>query len=92
VIKRPDGMNAFEFAVLSGLRAAQLSRGCTPRVLRSAKLTVTAQHEIAERKVVRCPSLGESGPEPIEQHESPAPACSTSATVGPLEQLESVID
>lgn len=46
-------MNAFEFSVLSGLRAAQLNRGCTPRVERSGKLAVTAQHEIAQRKVVR---------------------------------------
>jgi DNA-directed RNA polymerase subunit K/omega len=53
VVKRPTGMSAFEFAVLSGLRAAQLNRGCTPRVPRSEKLAVTAQHEIAERKVVR---------------------------------------
>ena len=54
MIKRPDGMSAFEFAVLSGLRAAQLQRGCTPRVAPSEKVTVTAQHELAERKIVRC--------------------------------------
>jgi DNA-directed RNA polymerase subunit K/omega len=54
MVKRPDGMNAFEFAVLSGLRAAQLQRGCTPRVPPSEKVTVTAQHELAERKIVRC--------------------------------------
>jgi hypothetical protein len=53
MVKRPDGMNAFEFSVLSGLRAAQLTRGCTPRVLPSCKTAVTAQHEIAERKVMR---------------------------------------
>jgi DNA-directed RNA polymerase subunit K/omega len=54
MIKRPDGMNAFEFAVLSGLRAAQLQRGCTPRVPPSEKVAVTAQHELAERKILRC--------------------------------------
>lgn len=53
MVKRPSGMNAFEFAVLSGLRAAQLHRGCTPRVERSPKTAVTAQHEVAERKVIR---------------------------------------
>jgi DNA-directed RNA polymerase subunit K/omega len=53
MVKRPDGMNAFEFSVLSALRAAQLHRGCTPRVAESQKVAVTAQHEIAERKVVR---------------------------------------
>lgn len=53
MIKRPSGMNAFEFAVLCGQRAAQLQRGCTPRVVPSQKVTITAQHELAERKVVR---------------------------------------
>jgi len=53
MVRRPDGMNAFEFSVLSGLRAAQLHRGCTPRVPQSPKVAVTAQHEVAERKVVR---------------------------------------
>jgi DNA-directed RNA polymerase subunit K/omega len=52
MVIRPDGMNAFEFSVLSGLRAAQLSRGCTPRVAQSSKVAVTAQHEIAQRKVL----------------------------------------
>lgn len=56
MVKRPDGMNAFEFAVLSSLRAAQLHRGCTPRVEQSCKVAVTAQHEIAERKVLRLPA------------------------------------
>ena len=52
MVRRPDGMNAFEFVVLSALRAAQLQRGCTPRVEQAAKLAVTAQHEVAERKVL----------------------------------------
>jgi len=51
MVKRPDGMNAFEFVVLSALRAAQLQRGCTPRVEQSPKISVTAQHEVAEGKV-----------------------------------------
>jgi len=45
-------MNAFEFAVVAGLRAAQLHRGCTPRVEQCEKVAVTAQHEVAERKVL----------------------------------------
>ena len=53
MIKRPSELNAFEFAVLAGLRAAQLSRGCTPRVDGSQKLAVIAQLEVAARKVVR---------------------------------------
>ena len=53
MVKRPPYMNPFEFVVLSGLRAAQLHRGCTPRVEPSLKITVTAQREVAERKVER---------------------------------------
>ena len=60
MVKRPDGMSAFEFSVLSSLRATQLGRGCTPRVERSEKLTVTAQHEVAARKVQRAPSVLEA--------------------------------
>ena len=54
MVQRPAGMSAFEFSVLSSLRAVQLARGCTPRVLAQAKLTVTAQLEVATGKVVRC--------------------------------------
>jgi DNA-directed RNA polymerase subunit K/omega len=52
MVKRPDDMNRFEFAVLAGLRAVQLHRGCTPLVERSNKVAVTAQNEIAHRKVL----------------------------------------
>ena len=45
-------MNAFEFAVVAGLRAAQLARGCTPRVPPAEKVTVTAQLEVAAGKIV----------------------------------------
>jgi DNA-directed RNA polymerase subunit K/omega len=53
MVRRPDGISAFEFAVLSSLRAAQLQRGCTARVTPSHKTAVTAQHEVAARKVSR---------------------------------------
>jgi DNA-directed RNA polymerase subunit K/omega len=56
VIQRPPEFNAFEFVVLSGLRAAQLMKGCTPRVEGSHKIIMTAQMEIAERKVERAPN------------------------------------
>jgi DNA-directed RNA polymerase subunit K/omega len=55
MVPRPIEFNAFEFAVLAGLRAAQLARGCTPRVSWAGKVTVTAQLEIAARKIVREP-------------------------------------
>jgi DNA-directed RNA polymerase subunit K/omega len=66
MVRRPDGISAFEFSVLSGLRAAQLNRGCTPRVVRSEKLAVTAQHEIAERKVIRSPNIVDPASQPID--------------------------
>ena len=53
MVRRPVGIGTFEFAVLSGLRAAQLTRGCAPRVERAEKVAVTAQHEVASRKVLR---------------------------------------
>ena len=60
MVRRPDDMNAFEFVVVSALRAAQLQRGCTPRVEQSPKLAVTAQHEVAERKVLAVRADAES--------------------------------
>ena len=66
MVRRPDDMNAFEFVVLSGLRAAQLHRGCTPRVEQSPKVAVTAQHEIAERKVLPLRVTEGSGPHTTE--------------------------
>jgi DNA-directed RNA polymerase subunit K/omega len=56
VIQRPTEINAFEFVILSGLRAAQLMRGCTPRVASTHKVITTAQMEVAERKIVRAPN------------------------------------
>ncbi len=55
-------MNAFEFAVLSSLRATQLNRGCTPRVPPSAKITVTAQLEVAARQIVASARAASSDP------------------------------
>jgi hypothetical protein len=54
MIKRPVEIGAFEFAVLCGLRAAQLSRGCLARVESSSlKFTTVAQIEVSEFRVVR---------------------------------------
>ena len=50
---RPSDFSAFEFAVLSGLRAAQLMRGCIPRVEGVHKKTVIAQMEVAAGRVTR---------------------------------------
>jgi DNA-directed RNA polymerase subunit K/omega len=56
VVQRPSGTNPFEFVVVSGLRAAQLMRGCIPRVDRAHnKVITTAQIEVATGKVARIP-------------------------------------
>lgn len=51
MVKPPEGCSQFEFVVLSSLRAAQLTRGCTPRVAGTHKSIVTAQLEVAANKV-----------------------------------------
>jgi len=55
VIRRPAGTNPFEFVVVSGLRAAQLMRGCIPKVEREHKVISTAQLEVATGKIARIP-------------------------------------
>jgi RNA polymerase Rpb6 len=56
VIQRPPDFGAFQFVVLSALRAAQLMRGCTPRVDHGIhKPIITAQWEVAEGKVTAVP-------------------------------------
>ena len=59
MISRPETIGAFEYAVMCGLRAAQLSRGCTPRVPDSAgrKTAITAQLEVSSLRVVRVGDL-----------------------------------
>ena len=57
MVHRPSDGNAFEFVILSALRAAQLMRGCTPRVIAAEKKVVTAQREVAEGKVLRSPRI-----------------------------------
>ena len=53
MIHRPPDVGVFEFVVLAGLRAAQLTRGCIPRVEGAHKIITTAQMEVAAVKVVR---------------------------------------
>lgn len=64
VIQRPSGMGAFQFVVLATLRAAQLMRGCRPRVDGIHKATVTAQLEVAEGKVTQAANAPVSAGEP----------------------------
>lgn len=53
LVHRPESYNPFEFIVVSSLRAAQLMKGCTPRVEVVGKHTTTAQAEVAEGHVMR---------------------------------------
>ena len=46
-MNRPADIGKFQFVVLSSLRAAQLLRGCVPRIDGGHKRTVTAQLEIS---------------------------------------------
>ena len=61
----PPGMTGFEFAVVSGPRAAQLMRGCTPRVQSTHKLIVTAQIEVAAGLIGRAPNAILPGAEEV---------------------------
>ena len=64
----PPGMTGFEFAVMSGLRAAQLLRGCTPRVPTSThKLIVTAQMEVAAGLIGRAPDAITPGADKVRR-------------------------
>lgn len=51
MVQRPDGMGAFEFAVVSALRAVQLMQGSTVRIESAGKLITKAQLEVAAGKV-----------------------------------------
>ena len=55
MIQRPLDIGRFEFVILAALRAAQLLRGCPPKleVDIAYKATTTAQLEIASGKVAR---------------------------------------
>lgn len=52
MVRRPADMSGFEFSAVSGLRAVQLQRGCTPRVEQCEKVVVSAPGEVAARRVL----------------------------------------
>jgi DNA-directed RNA polymerase omega subunit len=55
---RPNGVSTFEFVILAGQRAAQLMRGCVPRIADTAhKVTTIALAEVAAGKVERRPEI-----------------------------------
>ena len=64
MIRRPPGVGTFQFVVLATLRAAQLIRGCRPRVDGVHKATVIAQLEVSEGKVMQAVTLPDKNSEP----------------------------
>jgi DNA-directed RNA polymerase subunit K/omega len=44
-------VNKFEFVIMSGARAKQLLKGCTPKTTGSEKLVRLAMKEVKEKKV-----------------------------------------
>jgi hypothetical protein len=52
MVQRPPEVGAFEFVILSTLRAAQLLRGCIPTISGDHRPAVTAQLEVAAGHVV----------------------------------------
>jgi DNA-directed RNA polymerase subunit K/omega len=44
-------VNKFEFVVVSGARAKQLLRGCTPKTTGNEKLVRLAMKEVKEEKI-----------------------------------------
>ncbi len=64
MIQRPPGVGRFQFVVLAALRAAQLARGCRPRVDGAHKGTVLAQIEVSAGKVMQLFAAPETGGEP----------------------------
>lgn len=59
---RPVHLNAFEFVVVSALRAQQLLAGCTPRLPGTCRATTMAQMEVADGRVARDGSDPPAGP------------------------------
>jgi DNA-directed RNA polymerase subunit K/omega len=53
IVTRPPHFNAYEFAVVAGLRAHQLMDGCLPHLDGDHSATTMAQMEVASGKIVR---------------------------------------
>lgn len=53
MVSRPYAMNAFEFVVVSGLRAQQLMKGCIPHLDGEHKAITMAQMEVSAGKIAR---------------------------------------
>jgi hypothetical protein len=56
MIRPPESMGIFHFVRVAMLRAAQLQRGCVPRVEGHYTAAATARWEVAEGKVAPIPA------------------------------------
>lgn len=63
MVIRPAHMNAYEFVVVSSLRAKQLLAGCVARLAGSHNAATMAQMEVAAGQVVRVEGNGGSAPQ-----------------------------
>ena len=68
MIRPPLLMGAFEFVAVAALRAAQLARGCRPRVGGDHTTAVFAQREVAEGKVAR--TVTETVGQAVQTHDA----------------------
>ena len=53
MVARPPRVNAYEFVVVSALRAHQLMGGCLPQLTGDHKATIMAQMEVAMGRIAR---------------------------------------
>jgi DNA-directed RNA polymerase subunit K/omega len=65
MVTRPAHLNAYEFVVVSALRAQQLLAGCTPRLEGDHSAATMAQMEVAAGRVGRA----------ADEEATPSPQC-----------------
>jgi DNA-directed RNA polymerase subunit K/omega len=62
MVNRPANMKAYEFVVLSSLRAQQLLAGCIPRLEGDHRAPTMAQMEVAGGYITHAGASDGSGP------------------------------
>jgi DNA-directed RNA polymerase subunit K/omega len=70
MIRPPHDMGVFQFVAVAALRAAQLMRGCRPRVDGDHSAAVFAQREVAEGKVTPTANATAELPRPTDDGEA----------------------
>ena len=62
MVVRPVQMNAYEFVVVSALRAHQLTTGCVARLPGQHSVATMAQMEVANGHVARADATSDKSP------------------------------